>query len=350
MTTSLGSHQDWKEGVSICFLVLFLPLTAITYIRVSLPKKHESVANLKQQFESHDLPDTFSFHLNQDHKPTDYFLPLLLVSLICIVFFTILLSNSAMLLFDGITWVDNADFLGMSHAFKRNVVCAAMAFLGAYVWAIQFIFRRMMTLDLPPGAYYSVVMRMIYSVLVAVVFQYFMQDKAQEFEAQFLVISFFIGLFPERAIMFMREGLSHIFARGKHSANELQLDMIEGINGFHKSRLTELGIDNVQNLAHASLIEVIIKTSYKPRVIVDWMAQARLCLEFKNETNLIRKAGIRTIIDLIEVYEHGCPDAMQSISDNSGINKTLIDTVCLVNAQEESIGQLRSAYDTLNII
>ena len=47
--------------------------------------------------------------------------------------------------------------------------------------------------------------------------------------------------------------------------------MLEGITQFHKVRLSELGIENIQNLVKASLVELILKTPYKPRQIIDWI-------------------------------------------------------------------------------
>lgn len=44
--------------------------------------------------------------------------------------------------------------------------------------------------------------------------------------------------------------------RTESRADELPLDMIEGISLFHKSQLNEVGIDNAQNLAQANLVKL----------------------------------------------------------------------------------------------
>src|SRR6266487_5574137 len=81
-------------------------------------------------------------------------------------------------------------------------------------------------------------------------------------------------------------------------ADDLPLEMIEGINIAHKIRLNEIGIDNAQNLAEANLLELLIRTPFKPRLLIDWIGQARLYIYFKNDIVNLRKSGIRTIIDL----------------------------------------------------
>jgi hypothetical protein len=59
--------------------------------------------------------------------------------------------------------------------------------------------------------------------------------------------------------------------------------MIEGINVFHKVRLGEVGIDNVQNLAEANVIGLLLKTPFNPSQLIDWIAQAKLYLYFKDD-------------------------------------------------------------------
>ena len=47
--------------------------------------------------------------------------------------------------------INNLDFSN-TEGYRRGVVSIGMAFLGAYIWSLQYVFRRMMTLDLSPGA------------------------------------------------------------------------------------------------------------------------------------------------------------------------------------------------------
>ena len=79
--------------------------------------------------------------------------------------------------------------------------------------------------------------------------------------------------------------------------------MIEGLNRFHEVRLSEAGIDNAQNLAEASLVSLILKTPFGPHQLIDWIGQAQLFLEFKDDLDKLRRHGIRTAFDLKDIDE-----------------------------------------------
>ena len=44
-------------------------------------------------------------------------------------------------------------------------------------------------------------------------------------------------------------------------------------------------------------IELLLRTPFNPRVIWDWIGQARLYLFFKEDMNRLRGAGVRTIFE-----------------------------------------------------
>ncbi|MDH3715887.1 MAG: hypothetical protein OET44_18800, partial [Gammaproteobacteria bacterium] len=116
-------------------------------------------------------------------------------------------------------------------------------------------------------------------------------------EQYIVVVAFLAGMFPERALNFLREKVK-IFSRHQGAADELPLEMIEGINLFHISRLNEIGIDNAQNLARSSLIDILLKTPFNAMQIIDWIAQAMLCVYFKDGIHSLRNIGVRTVFDL----------------------------------------------------
>lgn len=168
-----------------------------------------------------------------------------------------------------------------------------MAFLGAYVWSIQRIFRRLVTVDLPPAAYYDVSIRLILSPFVALLFAYI-----PNIEGGVPVIAFFCGLFPQQALNYLRAKMPVFRSGTSDRAADLPLDMIEGISAFHQARLNEVGIDNAQNLATASLVELLVRTPFRPPALIDWIAQAKLYVAFKSDIVKLRTAGVRTALDL----------------------------------------------------
>jgi hypothetical protein len=355
-----NNKSHWMEGPAIATMVIFMPLTAISYLHFRLPKKQDEFKIIKRSLQSENKDsELFSSLFNQEDTGADYLLPICFVSFFSAMGFYILFTNNALVLFNGMDWIsgvtelfdDKGQEILDSKSYKRGVVAIGMAFLGAYIWAIQYIFRRMMTLDLPPGAFYSIGSRMVYSAFLAVILQHFLINSGSDdayLDRQLIAISFMVGIFPERALSWMTDSLGKLFSRKSNSANTLPIEMLEGISSFHKARLSELGIDNVQNLAQASLMELILKTPFGPRVLIDWMAQARLCMEFKDKTEQLRGAGIRTIFDLQEIAED--KELLSAVAINSGLELSLIETVCLANKNEKSIDRLREAYDILQMI
>jgi len=337
----------WMVPVGIAVMVVFMPLTAISFLHYRLPKKQKEFDKILTTLETveHGVEVEYS-EIDSEYKSSDYLLPILFVTLFSAIGFYILLAGNAHVLFKGVVWVNGATN-EQEIAFRTSLVACGFAFLGAYVWSIQYIFRRMVTLDLPPGAYYNVSTRLVFSSFLILIYSHFSHAGGGQLSATLPVIAFLTGIFPERLLNWLQDTAGDIFAKKTHMAHTLPLEMIEGVGSFHKARLSELGIDNVQNLAHASLVEIIIKTPFPPRVIVDWMAQARLCLEFKEQVNCIRLAGVRSILDFLELADAGLLD---QAAHNSQLDPSFLEAVYCANKNEQSIVRLREAYDRLSLI
>lgn len=357
MVTPIHSESGivhWLVPLGIATLVVFMPLTAISFLHYRLPKKQKEFNDILQALSSSEHGvEVDSFVVDSEYKSSDYFLPVLFVTLFSIIGFYILLGGNAQVLFKAMAWVDmisgdvNDITVKGEVAYRTSLVACSFAFLGAYVWAIQYIFRRMVTLDLPPGAYYSVATRLVFSSFLILIYSHFTYTNDQLLASSLPLVAFLTGIFPERLLNWLKERSGNIFSSNAKMAHDLPLDMIEGMDSFHKARLSELGVDNVQNLAHASLVELIIKTPFAPRIIVDWMAQAKLCQEFKDHVNSIRHAGVRTILDFQQVAE---ADLLPSLAQRSELDIGLLEAVYCSNKDEKSILRLRDAYDRLSLI
>ncbi|MFT5419493.1 MAG: hypothetical protein ACI9D5_000233 [Candidatus Endobugula sp.] len=351
LTFDAGGSEDvvhWMVPLGIAVMVVFMPLTAISFLHYRLPKKQKEFDKILKSLDSteHGV-EVDSFVVDTEYKGSDYLLPVLFVTLFSSLGFYILLTGNALVLFKAVAWVNIASGNAVEMSFRTSLVACGFAFLGAYVWSIQYIFRRMVTLDLPPGAYYSVATRLVFSSFLILIYSHFTYAEIDKLSTALPVIAFLTGIFPERLLGWLQDSVGSIFSRKTKMAHALSLDMIEGVGSFHKARLAELGIDNVQNLAHSSLVELIIKTPFAPRVIVDWMAQAKLCLEFKDEVHNIRRAGVRSILDFLEVAEAGL---LESIALHSKIDMSLLEAIYCANKDEKSIARLRDAYDRLSLI
>jgi hypothetical protein len=164
-----------------------------------------------------------------------------------------------------------------------------------------------------------------------------------------------VGMFPERAIDYMKEKIKYFSTKNMVKSDDLPLDMIEGISIYHRMRLTEIGIDNAQNLAVADLVGLMLKTPFKPSQIIDWIGQAKLYLFFKKDITALREIGIRTVFDIkaVCVDESGMAQIAKHLSkgsDNDHRCNLYLRSVCKAIAEDTSVGNLWNATRALEIV
>ena len=88
---------------------------------------------------------------------------------------------------------------------QQSLLALTMGFIGGYTWSVQYIFRRFVTIDLPPRAYYSIGIRMILAALVALMIRHFLEaTPGSEYTSGMIpVVAFLTGMFPERALHYL---------------------------------------------------------------------------------------------------------------------------------------------------
>lgn len=118
------------------------------------------------------------------------------------------------------------------------------------------------------------------------------------------ILAFFFGLIPGSAFQVISMRFPRKFFKGTDTryipyAQSTPLDLIDGVDFFTRFQLEEANINEVQSLACANPIMLLIETSYGLYQIVDWIAQAQLCTIVGPERFLtFRLRNIRTIFDL----------------------------------------------------
>lgn len=207
--------------------------------------------------------------------------------------------------------------------FTPQMTAINFGFLGAYFFCINLILRRYVRADLKPKAYGHISVRFL-SVFVLVwaisVLPEFITDKSISTNPVLLLFAFFVGIVPETATTVIRDFL-RTFKRLKNIIpqlnEELPLTIIEGINLYDRARLLEEGIENIENLAHNDLIDLMLQTRIPLPRLVDWVDQSILYLHAKDSliaesadkekksagdlkalSQMLHAYGIRTATDL----------------------------------------------------
>jgi hypothetical protein len=199
------------------------------------------------------------------------------------------------------------------------------AFLGAYFFALNLIFRRYARGDLTPKAYSHIVVRILSSIIVvwAVSVLFAEAGDGNGVPAEIasdswllLVFAFGIGVWPETGIALLKDSmrqnkrLNNFFPSLSvaHPISDL-----EGISLYDRARLLEEGIDSVETLAHHNLIELMLQSGIPTPRLVDLVDQAILYLHVTGVVcengdgerirgiHVLRDAGIRNATDLLRV-------------------------------------------------
>ena len=150
------------------------------------------------------------------------------------------------------------------------------AFLGVYFFSMQMLIRRYFQNDLRPRAYTSVILRTIVVLVLAAVISKLL--PASNLRTVALIV-FVAGFFPLSGIQALRRVVAaalRVFVPQQTPA--YPLSQLDGLSLWYEARLVEDGIEDMQNLVTASLVDVILHTRVPVGRLVDWVDQAVLYL------------------------------------------------------------------------
>jgi hypothetical protein len=347
--------MEWERIIlimlGITVLCSFFPSSVISFQKYRLPKKRREYERIRRILgKDNDTVEegTLKELVQEEYKGRDYILPVCFVTLFCALGFWVLFSDIPPIILTGIAAGEFGDTSSNALPYSHlSLVAIGMAILGSYVWSIQYIARRLISLDLSPGAYYSVGTRIIFATFVSLTFHHLIQSIHPEARKEMIellpVLAFFTGIFPQRGTQYIQEKLLFLKKLGK-GAHELSLEMIEGMNLFHRVRLSEVGIDNTQNLAEANLEELIRKTCFNPRLLLDWIAQAKLYLIVKDQVDSLRRVGVRTVLDF---QAAGVKNGLSTLARLSEISEDQLATVYRVISADPDVHAMAKARKNL---
>lgn len=168
------------------------------------------------------------------------------------------------------------------------------AFLGAYAFIVQSLIRRFFQSDLRPSAYAGAVLRIMVVLLTMVALHQLLRPLTLSTEA---AVAFVVGLFPPIALQALqRAAAATLRVVVPQLTPDYPLNQLDGLNLWYEARLVEEGIEDMQNLATANLVDVMLHTRVPVARLIDWVDQAQLYLHLDraergyHERRLVRAA------------------------------------------------------------
>lgn len=183
----------------------------------------------------------------------------------------------------------------------------AYGFLGAYVLGMGSLVRQYVTDDLQLRYYTS----LSYRFLVVFVLSWLITLLVPETTAngappinRYLLAAFAVGLVPTTGLRIAQRLGTTVLGKAANEFREDQpLSDLDGLNPFHEDRLFLEGIENLQNLASARVVDLMLKTRYPVEQIIDWIDQALLHLHARRRIGDFHQVGIRTATDFLDAFE-----------------------------------------------
>ena len=328
----------------ILIVSAFMPLTAITFFRYMIPKRQKEYSKSISE-----MGINTSRKLSDVHNTSRYFLPVSFVTVIC------LLASASFTFAD--TFINGlTESLFLTGAYfgdsdtgliKQSLAVLSFAFLGSFIWSAQNIIRRLIANDLAPNVYYSAGIRIIMASVIALILSFSLGAESDngvlQLKNTLIVLAFLTGMFPERVLGYLIDLYKKYVNPDDLNEKQLSLYRIEGISMTHKERLNEIGIDNAQNLATASLTELCIQTPFPARQLLDWIGQAKLICYVKEEITKFRSIGIRSVFDLYQSNKTAAQ--FVSLAEGAGINAALVEVV--MDQVRSDVG-IRALYNFMN--
>jgi hypothetical protein len=219
-----------------------------------------------------------------------------------------------------------------SQAFETGTRPVHYAFLGAYFFSLQMLFRRYVLRDLRASAYIALSLRIILAVLATWVLEHAWNltvattngaPAVDTLTSQrtLLVAAFVVGVFPQVAWQYVQAALKTVtMAKFIVPSLDTQLPIsdLDGLTVWHESRLEEEDIENIPNMATTNLVDFMLHTRVPANRMIDWVDQAILYTHIgagedaEKRRDQLRACGIRTASAFVDAYwREKNPEALQ---------------------------------------
>lgn len=341
------------KTLALVVIYLFLPLSALTYYTFRR-KRHLAKVDRILRVLKVDERDEESY--DTDYPKKHLLWAVIYSSIVSVVGLAALMFNEYMEVSLGMQAPKGAvdsESAPLTFPVDDSLLMLGMAFLGAYLWGIQYVFRRYMADDLSPGVFYGLSMRMLLAgALAVVIFNAFEalagggSNNTQGIgRSMWPALAFVLGMFPQRGLTWLREKIPMFSPEADASVRHMPLEMIEGISVHDRLRLEEYGLDSCHDLATTDFVPMAISTPYSARTLIDWMLQAKLCIYCGDAMRDLRTYGIRTIVDLEDMSN----ERMDALAQETSVTRPALEQARAYLKRSPEVRRLRTIGNLLGV-
>lgn len=200
------------------------------------------------------------------------------------------------------------------------------AFLGGWVWSMYEIVSRGTSHSLVPDTLADVGYRILASVPLGYAFSLLVFDKVTP------ALAFAVSAFPIRDVrMFIRKRALEqmkVPTTPPATKQELLQDRVSGIGADALTRLGEIGISTVTDLAYADPVRILVETGLPLRRVIVWIDEALLALYVGEKAEKLRGMGMGSALEASHFYEDYC------MTEDGEIDETSVDDPEVVKLSE----------------
>ena len=229
--------------------------------------------------------------------------------------------------------------------------CLAFGFLGAYIFGLQTLVRRDFQNDLRASTYANLVLRIVIGLLLVAGGQVLLEHLGADAPTQALA-SFAFG-FLWLSLVHATQRLTVLLLRLAVPSVRptYPLTALDGMSVWYEARLQEEGVEDMQNLVTANLVDLLLRTRIPTGRLIDWMDQSLLLLHAgRIEEGLatkFRQIGVTTATDLLALFpSEGMDDStmLRTLAD-LGLDPTTVRSLSRVLAREAAMNPIRNWKD-----
>jgi hypothetical protein len=209
------------------------------------------------------------------------------------------------------------------------------AFVGVYLFNLGTSIRRIYLYDLSENLFRGNINRLGITTGLAIVLQTICTNEFVFFSIGFIGDTVLADVL-KRAVTLLK------ILRGA-KIPEVPLKLVQGLDMWKEYRLQEEGIESVENLATADVIELAVKTHYTLHTLVDWIDQAILIVRLRDRVDRLIHAAMA--VSAIEFAwrapeNGGKPELLQAIATICDIQPIILMDMASALYQDDYVRDL----------